>query len=626
MNEDNNGVVDKVASKGVSKYLQVHGVPSPLADIGGKLVVEEAKRKSKITLYFIIGPLCLLVFLLLIVVVGGKRTSAMEGISNAGSGGCIRSTDAWANFLEDEKDAPTFYKKFNALLAENPSVDFNTASAILTYGDIPDVEDRYACNAEESVETVDPDTGEVKKDIKKEECLEANQGSNKNSTKLYNEAKKIVAGLSTVGQSDEEVRKWLEENYIADKLKDMGRQIPTDETQKKELFTRTIDDIFGLRDQYKAMVCKEDNNQVCTDSNSADSSTKRKIRITSYQYAVNREDYGVGALGSLEPYINAGMVYFDSDNLAFWKGGSVGRGKVYGEPGKDYLIFATAHKGLIGKYGYTANGLIHYFEYGETFTVSFTINGVEKVYNAIVLDACGACMDWSVTSTGKYRPKSEKDKQYCAETNNTKLDVLTGKAGVKSKSDTGYMMDGSITSNCVVSGTFEDWKQVDERWKNIIIGNNPRVPETVGQIGCLITSVSIQIMRSGTKVNVSNFNPGIAAKKFDFTNGPESYNAFKWESAKNVAPNFEYVGKVKLANESKKAQIDMVKKLLNQGYYIVANVKDGGHWVAVTGTTDATILMSDPGHFGAGTDLYAAYPSNQKQKRLVQIAYYKKTD
>ena len=47
MNEDNNGVVDKVASKGVSKYLQAHGVPSPVADIGGDLIVEEAKRKIK---------------------------------------------------------------------------------------------------------------------------------------------------------------------------------------------------------------------------------------------------------------------------------------------------------------------------------------------------------------------------------------------------------------------------------------------------------------------------------------------------------------------------------------------------------------------------------------------------
>lgn len=622
MNEDNNGVVDKVASKGVSKYLQAHGVPSPVADIGGDLVVEEAKRqlkRNKRIILFLAAGLLVLFILLFVVVMGAKRTSAMEGISNAGNGGCIRSTDAWANFVEDEKDAPTFYNKFNTLLAENPSVDFNTASAILTYGDVPDVEDRYACNEEEAIETVDPDTGEVKKEVTKEECSESKHGSSKDSTKLYNEAKKIVAGLSTVGSSDDEVRKWLEENYIEDKLKDMGHKIPEDEAQKKVLFTRTIDDIFGLRDQYKAMVCQENNNQICTDSNSADSSSKRKIRLTSYQYAVNKEDYGIGALGSLEPYIKAGTIYFDSDNLAFWKGGSVGRGKTYGEPGKDYLIFATAHKGLIGKYGYTANGLIHYFEYGETFTVSFTINGVEKTYNAIVLDACGACMDWSVTSNGKYSPKSVKDKQYCAETNNTKLDVLTGKAGVKSKSDTGYMMNGSITGNCVVSGTFEDWKQVDERWKNISLGNSYT---TVGKSGCLVTSISIQIMRSRTKVTVGDFNPGVAAQKFQF----DPFGNLYWESIKNVAPNFEYIGKVELGNESRKAQIDIVKVLLKQGYYIVANVKNGGHWVAVTGITDSTILMSDPGHFGAGNDLYAAYPSNQPQKRLVRIAYYKKTD
>lgn len=283
MNEDNNGVVDKVASKGVSKYLQAHGVPSPVADIGGDLVVEEAKRQHKrnkrIILFFVSGLLVLFI-LLFVVVMGAKRTSAMEGISNAGNGGCIRSTDAWANFVEDEKDAPTFYNKFNTLLAENPSVDFNTASAILTYGDVPDVEDRYACNEEEAIETVDPDTGEVKEEVTKEECSEAKEGSSKSATALYKDAKKIVKGLASIGRSDDEVRKWLEENYIEDKLKDMGRQIPTDEMQKQELFTRTIDDIFGLRDQYKAMVCQNSTNS-CSYEGTAQDVTIAQLQTAS---------------------------------------------------------------------------------------------------------------------------------------------------------------------------------------------------------------------------------------------------------------------------------------------------------------------------------------------------------
>lgn len=573
-------------------------------------------------LLFLILPVFIFILIILVIVIFGGRTSAMEGISNAsgasGSGGgigCMKEdASAWASFLSDEKEATTFYNRFNKLLEDNPSVDFSTAAAILTYGTPPDVEDRFACNEEEK-----NDQGKVTK----EECTEAAEGSTKSATTLYNDATTIVKGLASVESDDESVKKWLKEKYLNDKLEDLGYDFSeSSDEQKEALFERTANEMLELRDQYKSMTCGDEKVAICDASNSVDSSTKKKVRITSYQYAVNAEDNSLGGLGTLEPYIKAGTVYFDDNNFAFWKGGNsrLGTSTVYGETGKDYLIVAAAHKGLIGQYGYEANGLIHYYEYGDTFSISLTVNGSEKTYNAIILDACGACMDWSVTSNGKYSPKKDKDKKYCAETNYTKLDILTNTKGANSKSDTGYIMDGTSNNNaCIVSGNFEHWKQGDPRWSSVKIGGTTK---TVEEVGCLLTSVSIQIMRSGTKVIVPNFDPGKAAKNFGFTEAAD----FEWYTTTNVAPNFKYAGDKDVSSMSASEQIKTVSDLINQGYYLVGAVKKYGHWIAITGVTNDTILMSDPGSFNAGTDLFKAYPSSNSGLKLIEIDYFEKTD
>lgn len=573
-------------------------------------------------LLFLILPVFIFILIILVIVIFGGRTSAMEGISNAsgasGSGGgigCMKEdASAWASFLSDEKEATTFYNRFNKLLEDNPSVDFSTAAAILTYGTPPDVEDRFACNKEEK-----NDKGEVTK----EECTEAAEGSTKSATTLYNDAETIVKGLASVESDDESVKKWLKEEFLDDKLEELGYDFSkSSDEQKEALFERTANEMLELRDQYKSMTCGDEKVAICDASNSVDSSTKKKVRITSYQYAVNAEDNSLGGLGSLAPYIEAGTVYFDDNNFAFWKGGNsrLGTSTVYGETGKDYLIVAAAHKGLIGQYGYEANGLIHYYEYGDTFSISLTVNGSEKTYNAIILDACGACMDWSVTSNGKYRPKNDKSKKYCAETNNIKLDILTGTKGAKSKSDTGYIMDGTSNNNaCIISGNFEHWKQVDPRWSSVKIGGTTK---TVGGVGCLLTSVSIQIMRSGTKVIIPNFDPGKAAKNLGFTETAD----FEWYTTTNVAPNFKYAGKKDVSSMSASEQIKTVSDLINQGYYLVGAVKKYGHWIAITGITNDTIIMSDPGSFNAGTDLFKAYPPSNSGLKLIQINYFEKTD
>lgn len=44
------------------------------------------------------------------------------------------------------------------------------------------------------------------------------------------------------------------------------------------------------------------------------------------------------------------------------------------------------------------------------------------------------------------------------------------------------------------SGEYTDWKQRGKEWSNIRIGNSDR---TIGQVGCLVTSIAILIKKSG---------------------------------------------------------------------------------------------------------------------------------
>ena len=73
-------------------------------------------------------------------------------------------------------------------------------------------------------------------------------------------------------------------------------------------------------------------------------------------------------------------------------------------------------------------------------------------------------------------------------------------------------------------------------------------------------------------------------------------------------------------------KISKVKEYLDQGYYLVLQVKcdgteePGQHWVAVLGVTNSGIVMSDPA--SDKTNVWDKYKSGG----TVQFHYYKKLD
>lgn len=163
----------------------------------------------------------------------------------------------------------------------------------------------------------------------------------------------------------------------------------------------------------------------------------------------------------------------------------------------------------------------------------------------------------------------------------------------------------SNSSGCVSTGDFAGWKQCGMSWSNTPMGNSGR---TLCNIGCLVTSVSMQIAKSGVPTNISNFNPGSFVEFLNKNGGFVSGGNFVWAGATKAAPSFVYQGSVSVLGMTKQQKLDKLKSLVSQqGVYVVAEVKGntGQHWVAIDGINGDTINMLDPS--SSSNDMWGYY-------------------
>lgn len=175
---------------------------------------------------------------------------------------------------------------------------------------------------------------------------------------------------------------------------------------------------------------------------------------------------------------------------------------------------------------------------------------------------------------------------------------------------------GSGCNSTGSTGPYAGWKQGDPTWATITIGNTS---STIGGVGCLVTSVSMLIAKSGVDVNVDgDFNPGTFVQKLNQVGGFQGAN-FVWDSVSSVAPNFQFVNKTYVSGQSQQQKLSTLQGLLDQGYYVVAEVKGntGQHWVAIDGIDGNTILMMDPA--SQSTSMWQQY----NWANTSQYAYFK---
>lgn len=188
----------------------------------------------------------------------------------------------------------------------------------------------------------------------------------------------------------------------------------------------------------------------------------------------------------------------------------------------------------------------------------------------------------------------------------TQYDIGTWDGSINPVTDPEY--NDQICAPGTATGDWANWKQYDPAWKNVPLG-----PSTVGAIGCAMTSISIQIMRSGVSTTLgANFNPGTFAQELTRIGGFDSRGNIYWAKVTEIAPGFNFVrrGNTKSVNE--------IASYVNQGYYVILNVKNGKHWVAVDRVEGNKIYMFDPG--SGGTEVGQTYGLES----IVGYALYKR--
>lgn len=173
-------------------------------------------------------------------------------------------------------------------------------------------------------------------------------------------------------------------------------------------------------------------------------------------------------------------------------------------------------------------------------------------------------------------------------------------------------------SNCGVIGDYANWKQAGQSWSNVKMGNSGR---TIGQIGCLVTSISMLIAKSGVQTNISNFNPGTFVQFLNNNGGFDSYGNLSYAPISKAAPAFKWTNQIDLRGMSKEQKLNTIKNYQSQGYYMTAEVSTNGqHWVAIDSVNGNTIRIMDPAT--NITDLWGSgkyTPSSTKTLNLFKV-------
>lgn len=163
------------------------------------------------------------------------------------------------------------------------------------------------------------------------------------------------------------------------------------------------------------------------------------------------------------------------------------------------------------------------------------------------------------------------------------------------------LMLTAMTTGVFATDTGDDptsWKQYDDRWGSLKLGNSG----TMSCWGCLVTSISIQMARAG--VADDDFNPGVLRDELEAggfishantiaADGNLSYGA---AFSKSNSPDFYYAGSKDWTYTSFSNIRETISGLQSDGYYVIAQVKYGGHWVACGPVTTNDVTIFDPGY------------------------------
>lgn len=177
----------------------------------------------------------------------------------------------------------------------------------------------------------------------------------------------------------------------------------------------------------------------------------------------------------------------------------------------------------------------------------------------------------------------------------------------------------SVSSDSAASiyDEYREWSQLDSRW-----GNTPMGGTTIRRSGCLITSLAIMAVHSGSIdsaamanlgiSDIEQFDPGVLSNAYTSVGGFSGGGAISsWGTIHNLIPNITWGKDAYLQNTSKQAAAEELRSLMDEGWHIIARVNNGGfHWVYIESVgEDGSIIMCDPAM--DTHDLYEGYSGLQ---------------
>lgn len=164
---------------------------------------------------------------------------------------------------------------------------------------------------------------------------------------------------------------------------------------------------------------------------------------------------------------------------------------------------------------------------------------------------------------------------------------------------------GELISVHAVTDTTDirSWKQFDDRWGDIHLGKSGY---NMRGSGCATTSLAFLVAKAGN-FKETNFDPGMFCRLMTQFNGFGSEGDIYWSKVSSVAPGFRYVKTEYLKkNLSYEERYEAIKKYVDEGKYLIIDVQNSGHWVAVDGIENDRIISFDPGGY-RNTDVFEQY-------------------
>ncbi len=143
------------------------------------------------------------------------------------------------------------------------------------------------------------------------------------------------------------------------------------------------------------------------------------------------------------------------------------------------------------------------------------------------------------------------------------------------------------------SGEYRNWKQYDSQWGGMYLSLSY---DTMSASGCIVTSIAMLMVHS-MSTDEASMNPGILCQALSNVGGFTSDGLLYWYKVNGIVDNFYVEDNYVTISGTQSEKVNAIQYYLNQGYYAIAQIGNGWHWVAIDqadGSGDINIL--DPGY------------------------------